>query len=172
MLSGIQPRPSGASGRLVLSPGPRIKVSCLRGSTRHWATYNECTGAEFALCNIAHSHRLFTEALGSSPRAPPLGRNPTAAIHTRLREWVTAEVSRIVTQTGGPIASKRAEVGSCRSQMMSFGVPLGAKSPYQADQKTDGSPISAKVGMSGACATRLSLATAYALMFPARISGS
>ena len=33
--------------------------------------------------------------------------------------------------------------------MMSVGVPLGAKSPTQADQRRPGSPISAKVGMSG-----------------------
>ena len=44
--------------------------------------------------------------------------------------------------------------------MISFGVPLGAKSPYQTGKETVGSPISAKVGMSVASAKRVSLATA------------
>ena len=40
--------------------------------------------------------------------------------------------------------------------MISAGVPLGAKIPYQLGKETDGSPISAKVGMSGAIIMRLS----------------
>src|SRR5215813_4689950 len=38
--------------------------------------------------------------------------------------------------------------------MMSFGVPLGAKSPTQLEWERAGNPISAKVGMSGAIARR------------------
>jgi hypothetical protein len=44
--------------------------------------------------------------------------------------------------------------------MMSFGVPLGAKSPTQLEKESAGNPISAKVGMSGATAIRASLVTA------------
>jgi hypothetical protein len=39
--------------------------------------------------------------------------------------------------------------------MMSFGVPLGAKSPYHAGQETVGNPSSAKVGISGAAFRRV-----------------
>src|SRR5215470_6888481 len=38
---------------------------------------------------------------------------------------------------------------------ISFGVPFGAKSAYQPDKETIGSPISPKVGMSGASAKRV-----------------
>ena len=44
--------------------------------------------------------------------------------------------------------------------MMSFGVPLGAKSPYQGDHETAGSPSSAKVGISGATVRRVLLVAA------------
>jgi hypothetical protein len=43
---------------------------------------------------------------------------------------------------------------------ISFGVALGAKSPYQADHDIFGNPSSAKVGTSGASAERVSLVTA------------
>jgi hypothetical protein len=43
--------------------------------------------------------------------------------------------------------------------MMSLGVPLGATNPCQAEYDSAGSPISLKVGMSGADTSRASLIT-------------
>src|SRR5262249_54383117 len=61
-------------------------------------------------------------------------------------------------RTSGRASASAAAALSLR--MISLGVPLGAKSPYQADQESVGRPISAKVGISGASARRASLVTA------------
>jgi len=56
--------------------------------------------------------------------------------------------------------------------MMSFGVPLGAKSAFQVKISNPDNPASSAVGMFGAEGMRLLPVTAYALIVPARTCGS
>ena len=69
-------------------------------------------------------------------------------------------------------------IGQCpHNRRIEFGDDVswrafGRKKPPQAEKENEGSPISAKVGMSGASTERVSLVTAYAFTLPARTSGN
>src|SRR5207245_11266529 len=104
--------------------------------------------------------RLIASALmiGHHFAASAFTRPPSASAVCRSRGKISSPRAIKRDRTAGSASASTAAALSL--PMMSFGVFLSAKNPYQADQESAGSLISAKVGVSGACATRGSLVTA------------
>jgi putative ABC transport system substrate-binding protein len=120
-----------------------------------------CKHSSGNLVLVASAHSALNPAslmIGHHFSASALTNAPSAAGVCCSRGKTSSPRSASRDRTAG---SARASTAAALSlPMMSFGVPLGAKRPYHADQETLGNPSSAKVGISGAAVRRVSLVVA------------
>ena len=110
---------------------------------------------------LAHSLRLDPELFDERPKSLGIGFYQRAERFRRVllaRENLRSNIGETGSDhwVGQCLNGRRVELGDDVLR----GVPLGAKNPYQLDWESAGSPISEKVGMSGATARRVSLVTA------------